>query len=659
MARSIAPTFPKSKSLVHLLCIKALIGLSKLHHERGEFSSAATAIDDAVKIYNSNNFFDKVLLADCLSMQAKICITKGNYSKAIMLYDKALGSRKLELGDCHSSVAKAKVQLGLLALIKCDISNALQLVDEGMAIWKVIFLDEDHPANASSYYAKAKIFQFQGKYNEASLLMSKAQNAYRRGLPPNHHLIAQCMFGLGEATRDMGYPREAHIYFENSLNMRHVCFAPVVDGNQYKHPCIAESTFGLAVNFEARGILFEAIPLYEQAQQFFKDMLLTIGVGLHKDLEICSLCLARVYCVMGRVEDAKPLLSSSGKMLCKILGSNHINVANGILALGQLSAFRGKFNDATMLFDRCLKMKKLVLGEEHPEIADVLHAISENLRGPGYFQEASENSSKALEMRMRIFHNSSPAVAYSLHNRAQIHRDSGELAAAENIYLQSLAIFKSCLGEKSGPYSIVLGDLGECLRMQRKFPQAEETLSQAVLLRKELFGDFHPYLGDSMRSIAQLLLDQNKPEEARALLKEGVLPIHKKVLGSKHPSTLFTAGLIGVCIKEMRNRPIHAVSAATLGEIVVVSSSSSDLLVNGQEAIDEALDVFDLYKQGPFAENQPWVLRLASFMQGTTRSPSANATVQDENEVMSPPVSPLTDLVGEAFTHNAQGNWIE
>ena len=65
---------------------------------------------------------------------------------------------------------------------------------------------------------------------------------------------------------------------------------------------------------------------------------------------------------------AKPLLSSAGKALGKLLGGKHLHVADSIYVLALLKHHTGKYSDARALFVRCQETLAQTLDQRHPKL---------------------------------------------------------------------------------------------------------------------------------------------------------------------------------------------------------------------------------------------------------------------------------------------------
>jgi tetratricopeptide (TPR) repeat protein len=84
------------------------------------------------------------------------------------------------------------------------------------------------------------------------------------------------------------------------------------------------------------------------------------------------------------------------------------------------------------------------------------------------------------------------------------------------------------------------GDLAEAERLQR----------QVVAMYRKLKGDEHIWVGECMENLGIYLRDQGKLLEAEAVLRETVERL-RRALGEGHPSTANARSHLGLCLTKM------------------------------------------------------------------------------------------------------------
>jgi eukaryotic-like serine/threonine-protein kinase len=67
----------------------------------------------------------------------------------------------------------------------------------------------------------------------------------------------------------------------------------------------------------------------------------------------------------------------------------------------------------------------------------------------------------------------------------------------------------------------------------REFKKADAAFRQALVVQRNVLGNNHPYVADSLFGLGQVLDDENRPEESEASYRES-LKIRRKVFGNEH-----------------------------------------------------------------------------------------------------------------------------
>src|SRR5262249_40239240 len=94
------------------------------------------------------------------------------------------------------------------------------------------------------------------------------------------------------------------------------------------------------------------------------------------------------------------------------------------------------------------------------------------------------------------------------------------------------------------------------LLAQREFSEAEARAREALAIRRKIFGNDHPAIAESLTTLANALMDQDKTEEAKANLREA-LEIRKRRFGAEDPALAETLkSLVAVLLDE--HKPAEA-----------------------------------------------------------------------------------------------------
>jgi hypothetical protein len=117
-----------------------------------------------------------------------------------------------------------------------------------------------------------------------------------------------------------------------------------------------------------------------------------------------------------------------------------------------------------------------------------------------------------------------PMHAHLIHARSKMLRDVGNFDEATKFFSYVLEAFTKEYGNKSAHVAYVLGDMGECLRLE-KSDDAEAYLMEARRCREGALGRRHPAVAEVLISEALALVDNMRMGEGIALLESTVLPL--------------------------------------------------------------------------------------------------------------------------------------
>jgi tetratricopeptide (TPR) repeat protein len=522
--------------------------------------------------------------------------------------------------------------LGLVMLRMCKMADAKKAIDRGLEIRRSFFSDE-HLCIANSHFALAKWHQATSSFRVAMSHMQQSYEIRLKSLGPDaHHLVAQSLLGMAEITREEGFPVAAQPIYEAALDMFRECYRSSAADNDETMPArhlrTARALYGMGVNLLECGKFARAAEAIQEAQKFRTLQLPLLDVEFHWEISAGNIALANCLMEMGRLEEAKTLLVAAGKTLLGVFGAQHILIAQGLLVLGKICFARGQFKDATKMFQNCLAQQTEILGRENQRLVPIYYAMVLNHLGPGDYDEAIEACNKCVEIvASALPHDEQQqqgnstlgglTAIFVLHARAQILRDTGTLDDAHVLFEQGLLYIRNFFGgsEESTYFAVMLGELGECLRLQGKTSQAEAAIEESLRLRRQHFGDAHVLVAEALRFKVLLMLDKGMPNEAADLLEDAVLPLLDAYFAAQlassdqHPAVVIANGVLGICLKA-----IHAKEfGLELEPGQERESTFRDKLDYAQDMIDDALDFFDVYKQGSFNDLHPWILRLGGF----------------------------------------------
>ncbi len=288
--------------------------------------------------------------------------------------------------------------------------------------------------------------------------------------------------------------------------------------------------------FSTLGGIYRLIGENEKAEAMFRQALATqrklLG-GEHVDVAQSLNSLAWALLDKSTFAEAETVSRQALAMRRRLLGKENRDVAWSLAQLALVLREESLSSEAEDLEREALAMRRRLLGEEHREVASSLNDLAWILSDEGRLTEAEARSREALAMRRRLFGEEHPEVAQSLDQLALVLREEGRFTGVEDLDRQVLAMRRKLLGEEHREVAWSIANLGWALWDQGKWAEAETLFRQALAMQRKLLGEEHRDVAWSLNALASALKDQGKPAEAEPLLRQA-LAMQRKLLGEEN-----------------------------------------------------------------------------------------------------------------------------
>ncbi|MCP3960445.1 MAG: serine/threonine protein kinase [bacterium] len=250
------------------------------------------------------------------------------------------------------------------------------------------------------------------------------------------------------------------------------------------------------------------------------------------------------YHGLGYYDDAGRYLEEALVIRRRVLGREHLAVAESLDNMAALLLARGEYAAARTSSREALEMRRRLLGDEHPSVAESLNNLAQALQAEGDYAAAEPLLREALAMKKRLLGDDHPSVAVGVNNLAGVLNLLGDYETAEPLFREALGARRRLLGEKHPQVAESLNNLGLILYRQRDYQGAETHFRQALDLRRQLYGEEHPAVARGLGNLATVLLDSGDYARAEPLSREA-LAMKERLLGEEHPSLAFNLNSLG------------------------------------------------------------------------------------------------------------------
>jgi serine/threonine-protein kinase len=273
------------------------------------------------------------------------------------------------------------------------------------------------------------------------------------------------------------------------------------------------------------------------------------GIAEARDLDGEPLVQAELYQTLGTIsqqlgnlERADSLLGLALDRRQTLLGSAHAEVAEGLVALGELRVEQARYEEGERLIRSALAIERRALPDDHPAVRRAMAALGQVLQSRGEYDEAITVQQELVAMYAAA--GESPDLAGSMSALASTHFYAGHYDTSDSLNTVVLDMSRRLFGERHPMVAEDLINLGATQLERGDYAAAEAYDRQALDITRAWYGPGHPKTAASLTLLARALVYQKRNEEATALLTEA-LSIRERVYGPMHPMVASTVNELG------------------------------------------------------------------------------------------------------------------
>jgi tetratricopeptide (TPR) repeat protein len=291
----------------------------------------------------------------------------------------------------------------------------------------------------------------------------------------------------------------------------------------------------------------------------------------------------------------------------RVLGREHITVADTWFALGSLQRFRAQLPQALDAYNRAIAIYRRVLGPDHPKLASAQVGVADVYGEQGNHERAVAEYTNVLATLDRVQPNH-PLVAI-------IHNDIGsELIALGKTqegfdeYRRALDSWTQRLGP-SQEQTIAYNNLGEAKLALDAPAEAMGYLQHGLELCGRNFGSDH-LCGVILRNLGECQRRLGRMEPAREQFRRALASM-EKALGPKHPE--LTGTLLGIGRVEVARGDAVAARAALARALTLALAGPGD----GAEAAEVRFALAEtMWLEGKHAEARTLAVEARKVLAG-------------------------------------------
>jgi eukaryotic-like serine/threonine-protein kinase len=504
--------------------------------------------------------------------------------------DRSLKQTAIER-DRSSQVAAFLTRL--FALADPDVSNGDTVTVRSVLDRGAAQIDSDLSAQPDTRAAlletMADAYRALGLYDRSAALIESALAA-RRAASDDHLGLASTLHVRGMLEKDRGELSGAERDYRAALAL--------LDGAPDAKT--ADVVGDLATLLRDRGAYEEATRWAKRAVELRRSG----GGDPSPELASSLLELARCYQLQGQRAAAAPLYEQGLVLMRRLLGDNHVRVAEALNGHSTLLRDDGRYTEAAGELRQALAIYRRVLGPRHSYVA----ANLVNVAGIEYYlsdyREAREHAAEALALYEQLFGPDSANVGPALLIVGNVAAALGDLPGAERALRRALAIDRRAEG---GETADVAGDyevLGTIVRDQGRLVEAADLHQSALELRLKVLGPQHPGTANSRASLGVDLALEGRTTEGAALV-EAALAALRDIYGRPHvriAAALYGLGRVRTWSQDLpgaetAQREALELRRQLLGESHADTAASESALADVLLGRDARVEAKRLYEQ--------------------------------------------------------------
>lgn len=369
----------------HPHTISSKCGLAYMFgYHQGKWKDAVEILEAELVFLEESYGPHHVLLSPVLNNLGNFYINQGRNKLAGTVYERARVIAEKEYGDENVSVANSLLGLAIVCRNTEQWERSRQLFEQVIGMFERTRGPYDQKLG-SVMFSAGRLYEITGDY-------IAARDAYERSLA-----IAEVAYGPEHIYYGWGLARYANLLLRlGDLDAaRAACIeaAGISENSSPRNPQMLGNALGVLslVQFE-EGDLEGALETVRRVLRIFEEA--GYGSDIASVLEARSL-VARIAAERGRLAEAQDALEENLEAHERLLGADHLYVANVLQQLAGVVARRGDDERAIALIKRALAIREQALGSDHLRVGWSLVPLARLLARNGRVGEALDAALRA------------------------------------------------------------------------------------------------------------------------------------------------------------------------------------------------------------------------------------------------------------------------
>ena len=416
---------------------------------------------------------------------------RGEYTSANHALEEALAEQRRLLGPDHPDALESLHALGQVLYEADEESRARSLLQESLDRHRRVYGGE-HEKTARALFALAPLVAGTD-LNAAGALLSQALEIRRRVLPPNHPDLAMSLGALAEYHNRRGEQERSRALYQQAL-------AVFRNPSERHHP----RAVTLMNDYAA---LLGAMNAHAEAEAMQREAIAVGRQVLGSDtMTVANLTnnLAVTLTSLGRFGDAERVFREAFEQHVALLGENHWRTQNLARNMGRILALQGHYEEALPWMDRALATRRNPSSSEDAGLEGIRAQRAWIVFRLGRRNEALDQAARAVSILERMKESNADGVlASSRVLLARIFNELGQPQAAEPLTRAAVLWFER-LGPDHPARAQAACEMGRAQVLQDMTAEGRATLERCLPIyrawgqaEREVVESFERALADS------------------------------------------------------------------------------------------------------------------------------------------------------------------
>jgi len=236
----------------------------------------------------------------------------------------------------------------------------------------------------------------------------------------------------------------------------------------------------------------------------------------------------------GKYLEARPSLVRALEIRERVLGPEHLEIADTLGYLGNNYALTGDYASSEPIRQRALKIKEKLFGPDHPDIASEFYSLGTFYDSKGDSLKAEEMFQKALGIFEKTHRMENLTVASVLANLGDVYYDRSDYEKAGSYYQRALAIREKLIGPDHFHLAASITSIGRAAYDAGDYAKAEKAFQRSLTLAEKALGPDHIQLTGNLNDLAMLYTTTGDYAKAEAFYQRA-MSIHEQKAGMTDP----------------------------------------------------------------------------------------------------------------------------